>query len=314
MKSPVLDKSVEIIFTELKGIISENEFTEFSAKKNENEKYTQTIFRTYEGEKMSRMVVEQYTVNSKAYGVVLNIYPKPEYGIPILTFQLGGQIPDRVIFVLDMIPVIQSEVNKEIAAVYKKHAAGMDNLGSSQEWINQICSENALICQYKPLEPEKILNALDDYLCFWRDKFYLPAKPDLPLQAQVVATGNILKFKSILHANDAGLDIYLKKFGKAMVSAIESAAFGSAPSLETEAVGNLEKETGDNLEKQDTSIKTESQGGNITWSDDAEQYLQDAPKFIRAKIRSNAEKKAAELGIMEISREFIANLRSGNGT
>ncbi len=306
MKSPVLDKSVEIIFAELKGIISENEFTEFSAKKNENEKYTQTIFRTYEGEKMSRMVLEQYTVNSKAYGVVLNIYSKPEYGIPILTFQLGGQIPDRVIFVLDMIPIIQSEVNPEIASVYKKHAAGMDNLGSSQEWINQICSENALICQYKPLEPEKILKALFDYLGFWRDKFYLPAIPGLTLQEQEVSTGNILKFKSLLHANDAGLDIYLKKFGKAMVTAIESAAFGSAPALE--------KETGDDLEKQDTSIETKSQGGNITWSDDAELYLQDAPKFIRAKIRSNAEKKAGELGIMEISREFIANLRSGSGT
>ena len=106
--------------------------------------------------------------------------------------------------------------------------------------------------------------------------------------------------------NKAGLDIYLKKFGKAMVTAIESAAFGSAPALE--------KETGDDLEKQDTSIETKSQGGNITWSDDAELYLQDAPKFIRAKIRSNAEKKAGELGIMEISREFIANLRSGSGT
>ncbi len=170
MRSPVLEKSNEIIFRELKGIISESEYIEYSAKKNETEKFTQTIFRIYDGEKISRMALEQYTVNSKANGVVLNIYPKPEFGIPLFTFQLGGQIPDKVIFVIDIIPIFKSQVDSGITEIYKKHALSMENLGSSQDWINLICTKNALICQYKPLESEKILDALTDYLSFWRDK------------------------------------------------------------------------------------------------------------------------------------------------
>ncbi len=47
MKSPSIEYSAEIIYRELKNIISENDYLEYSAKKNETEKYTQTTFRTY---------------------------------------------------------------------------------------------------------------------------------------------------------------------------------------------------------------------------------------------------------------------------
>jgi len=47
----------------------------------------------------------------------------------------------------------------------------------------------------------------------------------------------------------------------------------------------------------------------IKWTTDAEQYLLDAPKFVRDRIRDNAEKKANESGIKEISRSFIESLR-----
>ncbi len=301
MRSPVLEKSNEIIFRELKGIISESEYIEYSAKKNETEKFTQTIFRIYDGEKISRMALEQYTVNSKANGVVLNIYPKPEFGIPLFTFQLGGQIPDKVIFVIDIIPIFKSQVDSGITEIYKKHALSMENLGSSQDWINLICTKNALICQYKPLESEKILDALTDYLSFWRDKYYVLAKPEVTEPDQKAAVENILKFKTILHANDAGLDIYLKKFGKEMSAVIENAAFGSEPSLE-----GL---TGLKIKSTIPSEEHLSGSNTALWTADAEQYLQDAPGFVRSKIRANAEKKAFEQGVKEITRDFIENLR-----
>ncbi|MCX6267071.1 MAG: PCP reductase family protein [Bacteroidetes bacterium] len=301
MRSPFLDKCAEIIFRELTGIITENDYTEYSAKKSEAEKYTQTIFRTYNGEKISRLVFEQYTVNSKAYGVVLNIYPKPEFGIPLFTFQLGGQIPDKVIFVTDIIPIIKSPTDTGISEIYRKHSTGMNNLGSAQEWINQICTGNALICQYKPLEPEKILSALTEYLCYWRDAYYLPAKPDIPEEDQKPVVENILKFKTILHENDAGLEIYLKKFGKEMMAVIENAAFGSEPSLQKKILAETE-----NSSLPDQRFNTND---GILWSAEAEAYLQDAPKFVRSRIKNNAEQKALELGIKEITRTFIENLR-----
>ena len=301
MKSPLIDNSAEIIYRELKDIILENNYTEYSAKKNEAEKYTQTTFKIYNGEKISRLVLEQYTVNSKAYGIVLNIYPKPEYGIPLFTFQLGGQIPDKVIFVIDIVPIIKSPLDNGISDIYKKHSSSMNDLGSTQEWINLICTRNAIICQYKPLEPEKILNALTDYLCFWRDTYYLPAKPVISEQDQKSATEDILKFKTLLHANDSGLEIYLKKFGKEMLAVIESAAFGSEPAL----INNTDIE----IENSDLLEKSPSDTGGIIWTDEAENYIQDAPKFVRSKIRNNAEKKALELGIKEITLAFIENLR-----
>jgi hypothetical protein len=301
MKSPFLSQSVEIIFRELKGVISENEYTEYSAKKNENEKFTQTVFRTYDGDKISRLALEQYTVNSKAFGVVLNIYPKPEFGIPIFTFQFGGQIPDRVIFVIDIIPVISSPADPGISGIYKKHASGMNNLGSGQDWINQICTENALICQYKALEPEKVLSALTDYLVYWRDACYFKAVANVTEADQKVATGNILKFKSILHENDAGLEIYSRKFGKEMSLAIQSAAFGSVPAL----TGLTEPESNNN----DVLEGASAVSSVVAWTPDAEQFLQEAPRFVRSKIRASAEKKALELGIKEINRAFIETLR-----
>jgi hypothetical protein len=94
MKSIYLEKSIEIIFDTLKGIISENEYSLISARKNEGEKYTQTIFKTFETDKLSRITLEEYTVNSNAYGVVLNIYPKCNYDIPIFTFAVNIGKPD----------------------------------------------------------------------------------------------------------------------------------------------------------------------------------------------------------------------------
>ena len=301
MKSAALDKSIEIIFRELKGIITENDYTEYSAKKNENEKFTQTIFRTYNGEKLSRLALEQYTINSKAFGVVLNIYPKPEYGIPIFTFQLGGQIPDKVIFVLDIVPVISDDALKGIREIREKYSANSPQLGSSQEWINEICSKNALICQYKPFDEEIILSALTAYLCFWRDKCYIPAKNRITTESEGEAIKSILKFKTLLHANDAGLDIYRKKFGGKMAAVIIDAAFGSEPSpVESKDMEQVFSDGAD---------ANPGQGREIAWTKEAEEYLQEAPKFVRSKIRNNAETKAKELGLKEITAEFIANLR-----
>jgi len=204
MKPAVLDQSTEIIFKELKGIISEHDYLEYSAKKCENEKVTQTVFRTYNAEKSGRLALEQYTINSRAYGVVFNIYPKPGSGIPIFTFQLGGQIPDKVIFVLDIIPVIVADA-------------------------------------------------------------------------------------------DAGLDIYKKKFGKLMASVIMSAAFGSGPALEAAEAGAKPEET--SLPTENTSL-----GGGITWTKEAEQYLEETPKFVRSQIRKTPKIRPRNSGLRKLPR------------
>lgn len=301
MKSPVLDKAIQIIFRELSGIIPQDDYTEYAATRKELDKTTQTVFRLFSGEKLSRVVLEQYTIRSKVYGVVFNIYPKPEFGLPLFTFQLGGQIPERVIFVLDMIPIIETVAISDITAVYHKHAAVMENLGTSQEWVHQIASNNALVCQYKPLAPAKISGALTDYLQVWRDRFYLPATTALAEKDEAAARETILRFKRILHANDAGLAIYTKTFGAEMVKVIEQAAFGSEPVLEIPPVADAQP----SAQTVDTNVTAD----NLHWTSAATQYLQEAPRFVRSKIKANAEHQAQELGVTEITVDFIKGLR-----
>jgi len=69
-----------------------------------------------------------------------------------------------------------------------------------------------------------------------------------------------------------------------MASAIESAAFGSEPAFE--------KREENSVEEPDLSEKNKTKNESIIWTEDAEQYLQEAPKFVRTKIRNNAENKA----------------------
>jgi hypothetical protein len=115
-------------------------------------------------------------------------------------------------------------------------------------------------------------------------------------------TFQTFRFKKILHANDAGLEIYLKKFGKSMAAAIEDAAFGAEPALNKES----NPPAPDVASPSDTNP---GDGSGITWTNEAEQYLLDAPGFIRKKIRTNAEEKANKLGVRVIDRQFVENLR-----
>ncbi len=302
MKSIYLEKAIEIIFNTLQGIISEDEYTLISARKNEGEKFTQTIFKTFEAEKLSRVALEEYTVNSKANGVVLNIYPKCNYNIPIFTFQLGGQIPDKVIFVVDIIPTLKSVETYKSKDIYSHYSSVVNNLGSQKEWINEICTVNAIICQYKPMDPELILKALSEYLCYWKEIYTNVNEPVSEENEVKEITENILNFKKILHANDAGLEIYLKKFGKNVLTAIETAAFGAYPGLEIDKSQNF-------LDTSDQVKNNSDSNSDFYWTNDANDFLQEAPKFVRSKIKDNAEKKAKELGIKEINRDFVENLR-----
>lgn len=205
-----------------------------------------------------------------------------------------------MIFVVDIIPTIKTDKTDKVKDIYTHFSSTTNSLGSQKEWINEICSENAIICQYKPLDPELILKALSEYLNYWKELYLNTTIPILDEYKINEITRNILNFKKILHANDAGLEIYLKKFGREALTAIESAALGAYPSLEIQEPQNLVEFS----EQINSTINSD-----FNWSKEAEDYLQDAPKFVRSKIRSNAEKKAKELGINEITRNFVENLR-----
>jgi hypothetical protein len=301
VKSLLLDDTVDIIFDELEGVFDKDNYTEYSAAKSTGERKTQSRFRYYETEKLSRIVLEQYEIKSKMHGVVFNIYPQPEYGIPIFTYQLGGSIPERVIFVLDIIPTVRADVPSELRKQHQKFVLRMQSPGATQDWIKPITSEQLLVCQYEPLDPELIREAVREYARIWRRVYYTPAEATIGGEQEKRAVEKILEFKRVLHANDAGLAIYERNFGKKMVRAIEEAAFGSEPSI-TDPVGesNVEPEIEDESFQED---------GTLIWTERARDYVQEAPAFVRGRIRRRAEKKAQELGIDEITWDFVNGLR-----
>ncbi len=302
MKSGYLDQAMQLVFQELTGIIQENEFTEYSARKIKDDKETQTIYRVFEGEKLSRLALEQYSIKSKMYGLVVNIYSKPGFGIPIFTFQLGGQIPDRIIFVLDIIPVCnKAKVNQLVNVLFKQECLKYENLGSNQEWLAEITSPNMLVCQYKACDPLKLIESLRNYLRFWRDNFYKPAIPLTDNDIKAESTESLLHYKRVLHANDSGFDIYLKNFGQAMVDVIAQAAFGGEPALESTITAS------DPVTETTPGLSVESEG--IKWTTEAMSFLEEAPGFVRSKIKEKAEAKAKEMGLHEITPDLIASLR-----
>jgi len=290
VKSPLLDDTVDIIFDELEGVFDEDDYAEYSAAKSTGDRKTQSRFRYYEAEKLSRIVLEQYVIKSRTYGVVFNIYPQPEYGIPIFTYQLGGNIPDRVIFVLDIVPTISTEVPAELGKQHKKFISRMEAPGSTQDWMKPITSEQLLVCQYEPLDPELIREAVREYARIWRREYYTSTKASIDGEQEKRAVEKILEFKRVLHANDAGLSIYERTFGKKMVRAIEEAAFGSEPSI-TASVGESSAEPEDD----DTSFQED---GTVTWTEKGKGYVQEAPAFVVGGSSAGRRKKRRISGLM----------------
>jgi hypothetical protein len=87
-----------------------------------------------------------------------------------------------------------------------------------------------------------------------------------------------------------------------VVAAIENAGFGSYPGL-------IIREPQSEIEISEQANNDPDDISSIKWTAEAEQCLPDAPKFARSQIRRNAEKKAEELGIREITQSFIENQR-----
>ena len=146
-----------------------------------------------------------------------------------------------------------------------------------------------------------VIDALISYLRVWKVTYYISAKPHQNPDTESLVTANILRFKQILHANDAGLNIYEKNFGKIILGTLEYVAFGSYPSLNPETIAD--KETVNPVDKE------ECFSGDIVWEEDAKEYLKEAPFFVRKSIKDAAEKKSREAGSMVITKQFIDQLR-----
>ncbi len=296
-----LDEAWQIIAHELSAVVAFDVCAEVAASKCDGKSTTQTRYRLFEAEKLARMAFERYTIRSRMHGLVLNLYPRTSFDIPLLTFQLGGQPPDKVLFVLDVIPLGHAAASGRLASLCAHHrAAGLDGIDTAPAWLKGIASPNLLLCQYRPLDPQHALSALRDYLGVWRDDGYLPAKPHETPATERQMIDHLLAFKGVVHANDAGLSLYAKAFGPAMSRAIVEAAFGAAPAWE---------EAGSRPALDGAPAQPDPPPSALAWDPDAEETLGQAPLFVRRKIRAAAEKKASESGAGRVTLALLQSLR-----
>jgi hypothetical protein len=297
----LIEEAWRLLAGELRSLVDLDKSSELSAARTEGGAETRTDFRLYEAEKLSRMVVERYSIRALR-GLVVNLYPKPEYPVPLLTFQLGGNPPAKTLCVLDLVPFVPArQPSSSLRSAWEKGwDAGFATIEGAPPWLKEIASPHALVCQYKPLDPDVLLTAVRDYVRIWRDEFYLPAQPDAD---RTGVEAGILRFKRVLHANDAGLPIYRRSFGAATLNALVDAAFGAAPAL---GADELSAELAASLAGAGEGA---GEPGSMRWDDDAEAYLQQAPIFVRGQIRKKAEERAAQLGLRSVTRALIEKLR-----
>jgi hypothetical protein len=75
------------------------------------------IFRA---EKISTVILEEYSIKGKLSGNVIVAYPDPDYDVPVFTFQLGGN-GSKSIALLDISPTLTNTDYGPLIPVFEKY-------------------------------------------------------------------------------------------------------------------------------------------------------------------------------------------------
>ncbi len=296
---PYVNAIEELVFEVLGDcVISTKSYTKYSGENRNGESLVKTSYRKFEAEKLDRLVMEKYEIRGHG-GLVVNAYTKPEFGIPILTLQLGGSGPDRTLAIIDIIGTGPETDLAPIQSLYGKFEGRYS--GTDLEWVEKITSDYPLVNQYEPIDPGVIYESFKSYLSTWLNEYYVPATELNEQKYLDHVFDSVLKFKQILHENDVGLDLYEKNFNANMLKTIEQVAFGGRPSLVEENIPQNQNTNGGGREGEGHS--------GVNWTDEALNYLNKAPAFVRERIRKNAREKAEKNNVGEIDVDFIDNLR-----
>lgn len=299
---PYVGAVEELVFQVLgDDVIEVDSFARYSAERRNEGSYLKTRYRRFKPDKLDRVVVENYEIR-RHDGLVVNAYTKPEYGIPIFTLQVGGSGPDKTLVIVDIVSTNSATDQEPVKSLYREYEEKAGFSGTDLEWVKKITSGYALVNQYRSIDPAMMYKAISAYLTTWLELYYKPAKKIANEDTIEEVTGSVLQFKSILHDNDVGLDLYEKNFNEKMLDTIEEVAFGGRPSLPSNNQQDTQNTNGGGGEGGEGHS-----GGN--WTENAINYVNQAPAFARGRIKKNAEEKAKEEGLSVIDLDLIDTLR-----
>lgn len=255
---------------------------------------------TYDSAKLSRVVMEEYSIKSKMRGSVIMTFPKPDNDVPIFFFQIGGR-GNRSIAVLDISTTLQTTDYGPLIPVYEKYHDLLGLGDSKVAWLQKICSPYLLHCQYDEIDCELFLAAMREYLDVWLEHYYRPGATLEDESDIELVTNAIYKFKWVLHHYDPAYGIFAKSWGKAAADAFVHLECSDHPAYKPPEDLDAKLRHWDNKEL------------NIVWTEAAQRQAMSAPDAAQARLRERLEHAAASAGFGIITPELYARLDAGRG-
>ena len=292
----LLNEPLRRFFALFQDELSVDDHMEFFANHKEAGGETFLRMETYTTDKLSRVIMEEYSVRSDLRGNVIVATPRPTNDVPFFFFQLGGK-EDRSIAVLDISPTLDTIDYAPLIPVYEKYAKTLGLGPTKVDWMTKTCSPYLLSCQYEELDDELFIEAMCEYFKVWVDHYYRPGKELEDEQAIERARNAIYKFKYVLHHHDPAYKIFTKSWGKTVADAFVYLECADDPAYRPP-------------DGEEARVKTWMNWDlNIQWTPGAQLAILAAPEAEQAALRQAVEEKAAAAGFGIITPALLEHGR-----
>lgn len=289
------DRHEALFLDRLADCLDRDEVTDYLAQRQAPGTRVFSRSRVYRGEKLDRVMVNQYSLKPGRGGLVIFGYPRVEYAIPSFLLHIGGMPPERTLLILDLAPSSPQLDMAPFGAVAAEQRAALGLPTGGLDWLRAVTSPHLLHCAFRPLTPEAFLDTLGATLNVWRDHYIRPAVRDTDAAAIQARRRQILAMKEVVFRNDPAFPVFTRHFGRGMSDVFAEAAFGGDP-------GVAIHETAEPLPTPGTWVNKKL---GVSWTAEAQEQVHEAPLFIRPMIRHMIEKEAAKEGISLVTPELV---------
>jgi hypothetical protein len=295
--------SLQHFYDAMKDDMSVDDRIEFYCNRKTDEGDTSLRVETFDSDKLSRVVMEEYSIRSKMRGSVIMALPRYDHDVPIFFFQIGG-IGDRSIAVLDISPTHPRLDYAAVIPLYEKYHAALGLGDSNVGWLQKICSPYLLHCQYEEIDCKLFVEAMKDYLQLWLEH-YCRRGTKLTDEHEIdVVSHALYKFKYILHHYDPAYGIFAKAWGKGAADAFVHLECSDYPAYLPPETLEGRIRAWDNAEL------------NVFWAEQAQLLVMRAGGVEQAGVRAAIEQQAAASGFgivtPELVRRFAPDLDLGH--
>lgn len=285
----------EVFLGRLDGCLDPDDFTEYSARRQTGTAQILGRSRIYQGEKLDRVMINQYTLKRGRGGLVIFGYPRVQYAIPSFLLHIGGIPPLKTLAIMDLVPSSPGMDMGPFGEVSLAHRTSLGLPDTQIEWLRAVTSPHLLHCAFKPLEPERFLRAFDDTVGAWRSAYIDPAEVEEAEAAVELRRNTVLEMKTVLFRNDPAFPVFTRAFGRGMSDVLAEAAFGGEPALSIAEATEPLPTPGSWVNKK----------LGVSWNADAQERVHEAPAFLRPMIRRIIEKEAVKEGLNVATVELV---------